>query len=318
MVMVRVSQGLGNQMFQYAFGEIIKKKYGIEVLYDTSFLAKNISGRKMRNTREIFLVPFKEADLREVRKYSGRPVYDVPFFYEWLRKQETLFYIMNAITWKLRKRNHVLIEEPEYWNIPKEFTSQIKNQVYSGSKNYYFNGFWEDISYIKNCRNFLRERFAFRISEDLKCRYAQIMESEYVSVHIRRGDYISKSGSDFRFDLCGESYYKEALRLVKNRLGSIRIAVFSDDMNYAKELLKEETDIIFAEGSKDYEDLWLMSRCSHNIIANSTFSFWAAFLNENASQIAVAPVYHYFKNTGTEWKKVKFPVLEDWIQVKNG
>lgn len=318
MIMVRVSQGLGNQMFQYAFGEMIRKKYGLEVLYDTSFIAKKISGRKMRHSEEIFFVPFREAELWEVRKYSGRPVYRIPFLYAWLEKKETLFYIMNSVTWKLRKRNHILIEEPDYWNIPGEFAETVANQMYSGSKNYYFNGFWEDISYIEAYRDFLRERFVFRISEDFKCRYAQIMKGEYVSVHIRRGDYITKSGSDIRFDLCGKEYYSEALKLIKNRLGSIRIAVFSDDMNYAGEMLKDESDIMFIEGNTDYEDLWLMSKCSHNIIANSTFSFWAAFLNLNAEQIAVAPRYHYFKYTGADWKKINFPALRNWIRVKNG
>lgn len=318
MLMVRISQGLGNQMFQYAFGECLKEKYEVSVYYDCSFIANKVSGRVMRSVNDIFVNPFEIANLSMVRKISGRRIFRIPVLYDFLMKNEQWFQLLNGITWKIRnKKSSILIQEPDYWDISAEFISSVQNLKIADDKDYYFNGFWESTEYIKRHRSFLQKRFQLKISDNLdKDILKKIVDNDAVSIHIRRGDYITKSNNEICFNLCTKEYYDRAIQIIKERIENPLFVVFSDDIPFAKSLLLGE-ECIFVEGNKDYEDLFLMSQCKHNIIANSTFSFWGAFLNSYAEQHVVAPRIHYVKKNQGEWKEVLFPHLEEWNIIDN-
>ena len=100
-----------------------------------------------------------------------------------------------------------------------------------------------------------------------------------------------------------------------NRVDNPKIYVFSDDVDYAKRLLEKYTCVEFIIGKKDYEDMYLMSMCLNNIITNSTFSFWAAFLNKNDNAIVKCPQVHYRKKVIGGWKNVEFPRMTQWEPV---
>lgn len=319
MIIVRVNQGLGNQMFQYAFGECIGKSSGRNVMYDTSFIADRISGRDMRSINDIFIEKFDICDVKQLRKYTGRYFYKIPIIYNLMKKNETVFHLINSVSWKFRnKKTAEVIQEPDYWNVSNGFVDRIMKMDLHPNINYYFAGFWESIKYIENHRNFLRNRFLFKINNDSVLKMSKMMEEESsVSIHIRRGDYITKSNNDIRFNLCGDDYYKKAIETIKEKVANPTFYVFSDDIEAAKRILDSDIKCVFVEGNKDYEDMYLMTRCKYNILANSTFSFWGAFLNSHSEQIVVAPNVQYLKNVGGVWEPIFLPVLSEWIVLQN-
>lgn len=313
--MIRVSQGLGNQMFQYALGEIIKLDMKEEVLYDTTFIADYISGRKMRDIADIFDWNFRIAKMSDIRRVSGKICFEIPVVYSLIKHNEKVFHLFNSILWKFRIKKAVEINEPEYWNLSDNFTEYIKSINFSHSDNYYLNGFWESVDYIADKREFLRKVFKFRVDEETIRIGKEISKVNSISVHVRRGDYVSKSGNEIDFMMCDEEYYKICIEDLMNRVDNPKIYVFSDDVDYAKRLLEKYTCVEFIIGKKDYEDMYLMSMCLNNIITNSTFSFWAAFLNKNDNAIVKCPQVHYRKKVIGGWKNVEFPRMTQWEPV---
>jgi hypothetical protein len=103
---------------------------------------------------------------------------------------------------------------------------------------------------------------------------------EYISIHVRRGDYLHQQ---YHHPICSAEYYSQAIDLINE---NIPIVIFSDDINWCKENIKAD---FYIENNKNYEDLYLMTKAKHNIIANSSFSWWGAWLNKNPDKIVVAP-----------------------------
>ncbi len=149
--------------------------------------------------------------------------------------------------------------------------------------NYYFDGFWQSEQYFINNSDTIRSYIKpFKgVKDYLHIRYSSILDNS-VSLHVRRTDYVDSNGCHPVLDL---NYYTKALENLKD---VNNILVFSDDIPWCKEVFKFE-NMTFIEGNNNIEDLVLMSMCSHNIIANSSFSWWGSWLNENPDKIVVAP-----------------------------
>jgi len=146
-------------------------------------------------------------------------------------------------------------------------------------------GYFQSEKYFKSHESEIREMFKAdsKTEEHLQKKYGEILSSgNTVSLHVRRGDYVGKE--EFH-PLVKKSYYDQA---VTKYIGSTFL-VFSDDISWCRENLIKGPNYVFIEGNKDYEDLYLMSKCEHNIIANSSFSWWGAWLNENENKTVVAP-----------------------------
>ena len=135
-------------------------------------------------------------------------------------------------------------------------------------------------------------------------------QDQSVSIHVRRGDY----KNDKRFDLCSYVYYEKAVKYILNvfREDNIKFYIFSDgeiDLSIFNDICYQ----VIRHSEMCGIDLYLMSKCKHNIIANSTFSYWGALLNENSRKIVVAPKYAYREKALYR----KFPVPEEWIKINN-
>lgn len=139
-------------------------------------------------------------------------------------------------------------------------------------------GYFQSEKYFKHNKKNILDLF------DLdKCSYdTDILDGDTVSLHIRRGDYL---GVQDHHPVCSLDYYKDALSEFKDN--DYKFIVFSDDTDWCKQNFKE--DFLFVENKEPQEDLWLMSKCNHNIIANSSFSWWGAWLNQNKSKKVIAP-----------------------------
>jgi len=141
----------------------------------------------------------------------------------------------------------------------------------------------------------------------------RIQNSNSVSLHIRRGD---KTNSKLHINL-DLSYYLEAIKIISDKVPNLFLFIFSDDLKWVNENLVNlpfRLEIIdWNRGSESYLDMHLMSLCKHNIIASSTFSWWAAYLNSNPNKIVIAP-RHFFTSKNIQKENVGF-IPNSWIQI---
>ena len=154
---------------------------------------------------------------------------------------------------------------------------------------YYFKGVWANSQYLIGVENDIKRAFNFEgeLTEINKKYIFEMAQCDSVSIHVRRGDYI-KAGSR----LLDQNYYKSAIQYMNSKINNPKFFVFSNDIEYCKGIFNEYKGFVYIEGNtgnESFRDMQLMSQCKHNIIANSTFSFWGAYLNDNPAKIVIAP-----------------------------
>lgn len=166
--------------------------------------------------------------------------------------------------------------------------------------------FFQHENYFKDVKNEVLKQFTLKnplspVAQE-KLQFIQ-SQTNSVSLHIRRGDYVQNPDHTL-IDL---NYYYKAIEYIKSKVPNPVFCIFSDDINWVTEHVHIESSMYISNPDiKDYEELMLMSACSHNIIANSTFSWWAAYLNKNPNKIVVAP---------TKWTEFQKEIVpKDWIQ----
>ena len=174
-------------------------------------------------------------------------------------------------------------------------------------------GTWQSRHYFEGADEEVRRAFVF--NEDLlneptrKLRDA-IRDCNAVSLHVRRDDYLSAQYAQGFGGICTKEYYQNAISVINERIEHPQLFVFSDDINWCHENL-DVANAVFVDcnhGDESWQDMYLMSCCKHNIIANSTFSWWGAWLNENPDKIVVAP--------DKWWNGLKDDVVpEEWIRI---
>jgi hypothetical protein len=136
--------------------------------------------------------------------------------------------------------------------------------------------------------------------------------SNSISVHIRRGDYAYDAKTHNHHGLCDLDYYYKAIDLIKSKIDNPLFFIFSDDIEWVKNNLKIENGIFISNPNiREYEEMFIMSQCSHNIIANSTFSWWAAYINQNHNKTVIAPKQWTVRDSSD-----KIEILPtSWIQI---
>ena len=161
-------------------------------------------------------------------------------------------------------------------------------------------GYFQSDKYFEGQYNAVRSLFTdSRLIDLLWGEYRHIL-SDSVAIHVRRGDYIKFPDVHTILDI---SYYRKALEYLRKRTNIHNIVVFSDDIPWCREYFKEK-NTTFIEREEDHEEMYLMSLCTHNIISNSTFSWWGAFLNINEDKIVVAPKRWFAPDCTHEWEKI--------------
>ncbi|RYX82273.1 alpha-1,2-fucosyltransferase, partial [bacterium] len=160
------------------------------------------------------------------------------------------------------------------------------------SSNIYLDGYWQHYKYFENISPQILKELVVKeaYSPSIKIISNSIINDvNSVSIHIRRGDYLTDKEAFQLMGLMPINYYKTAINYIKQKLTNPNFYIFSDDLDWVKSNLKIDAPTYYIDGGKDYIDLELMSKCKHNIIANSSFSWWAAFLNNNSAKIVIAP-----------------------------
>jgi hypothetical protein len=271
MVVTKLIGGLGNQLFQFAAGRSIALRLGQELLLDVSDFNVNPAHQGFQ-LDSIFTGKFQVANKQQIANAKGFLGKD-----KYRNLNRFLPATLIAKTGVLREPHF------DYW---PEWSSVVHAK--------YLLGYWQSEKYFSDCSSIIRADLRFvQPLTDLNADLSQkIINCNSVSIHIRRGDYLSNPKANAMHGICDLSYYNEAIRYVEDRVINPCYFIFSDDIDWAKNNLILTGSAVFVEnniGVSSYRDMHLMSICKHHIIANSSFSWWAAWLNQSDEKIVVAP-----------------------------
>lgn len=283
MKIVKIKGGLGNQMFQYALYKKLKN-IGNKTYGDLSYFNKN----NCYELERIFNIEINTNYNLVLKK---------------IFENDNLFF---KIFRKILKS--ILVK-----NIIQQNDVEFKENIFNYN---YFDGYWQSEKFFKDIKEEICVEFKFPpITEDKNLYIKNEIEKvEAISIHIRRGDYIENKVLD---GLASLEYYERALRYIKLKIENPVFFIFSDDIEWCKKNLKIDFPTYYIDwnnGEESFRDMQLMSLCKHNIIANSTFSWWGAWLNSNSNKIVIAPEIWFRKESGYNYEDI---VPETWVKIKN-
>lgn len=263
--------GLGNQLFQYATGRALALKYQTELKLDLSFL--NSDPKNVYTKRElelhVFNVSANIATDKEVDAFSKR-----------------------TLIQKIVRK--VFPNSPSKYFVANQKGFEYNDAFEGYPNNSYLNGYWQSERYFATVRDVLLKDLIIKkeMSEQCKLTKGLILNSNSVSLHIRRGDYVSNKNAIASHGILSLEYYNKAMTHLNGLHQDLKVFIFSDDMNWVKGNLKLTNECVYVDfntGENSVFDMYLMSQCKHNIIANSSFSWWGAWLNQNPHKTVIAP-----------------------------
>ena len=283
-ITVRLYGGLGNQMFQYAVGRCVSILNKTTLQLDVSYFDQQTYSILRSYGLSCFNILQQFAQKDELEAIHSTS--DDNTRLGWLQKY--LKQIFGDSTQKtVSNLSPVLIR--------RESSYRFDPCVLDLKGNIYLDGYWQSEKYFLPIENLLRRELTVRYPAHEKYRclieFAQSLDS--ISLHMRRGDYVSHPSAKNLHGLCSLDYYCQALELINQNalITNPHVFVFSDDINWVKQNLKYDIPLTFVDSIPhcEFEDLRLMRNCKHNIIANSSFSWWGAWLNENPNKIVICP-----------------------------
>lgn len=255
MIISKIQGGLGNQMFQYAYGRNLSNKYNTEFILDSRFY-----------------------DYQDKREFS-------------LNKFPNT--ILNTKL-SVNSQIHTIVDDFNYRELPNPI-----------GFNYYLDGYWQSEKFFNESADLIRDDFKPSEETISKLIKTPLVDTNTVSLHIRRTDYVTSNGYH---PVQSMEYYNNAI----DSIGDYdNIFIFSDDLNWCKENLNFK-NMIFIDGFTDIEDLHLMSMCKHNIIANSSFSWWGAWLNTNLDKKVIAPSNWFGEQANLNTSDI---IPDSWIKI---
>jgi hypothetical protein len=283
MIITRVTGGLGNQMFQYAVGKSLATYYNTSLKIDTSLYEKKgyTSYKYHKRTPKLhqFAIDVPVASWLDFKKFQLLQ----PFGYQ------------------------------TYYEDGLSFDKRVFQQP---SSNIYLRGYWQSEKYFTSVAEELKKDFQLPggVTGPFNEWQQEIQNKKAIALHVRRGDYVHHPKINAIHGACSAEYYQRAVqKLIDHGVKDAEIFVFSNDMEWCRQELDLPFPINFVEVEEpvDYEELILMSYCSHFVIANSSLSWWAAWLAENPQKNIIAP---------KKWFKAKHLNSEDivpesWIRL---
>jgi hypothetical protein len=282
MLIFRLQGGLGNQMFQYAFGRYLSIQNNKDLLLDLSFYDR------YKSNRELCL-----------------NYYNVK--YQIFKKKKKIKYFNNAFINKLF--NYLIFNFSVY---AESKVSRFQEGLLRKSKGY-FDGYWQSYKYFSSIRDILINDFVLvNLSTDIIELNSKISNCISVGVHVRKADYLSSKNSQI-YSVCSKDYYLNSMLYILKKYPEAVFYIFTDDKDWVVD------NIDFSGINHEYismrphEDLFLMSKCRHNIISNSTFSWWSAWLNNYTDKVVVSPQNWFV----TESNITHDIIPNEWIRINN-
>ncbi|MCS2950535.1 alpha-1,2-fucosyltransferase [Bacteroides sp. BFG-638] len=290
MKIVNILGGLGNQMFVYAMYLALKEAHPEEEIL---LCRRSYKGYPLHNGYElerIFGVEAPEAALSQLARVA------YPFF--------------NYKSWQLMRHFLPLRKSMASGTtqIPFDYSEVTRND------NVYYDGYWQNEKNFLSIRDKVIKAFTFPEFRDEKNKALsdKLKSVKTASCHIRRGDYLK----DPIYGVCNSDYYTRAITELNQSVNPDMYCIFSDDIGWCKENFKfliGDKEVVFVDwnkGQESFHDMQLMSLCHYNIIANSSFSWWGAWLNNNDDKVVVAPERWMNKTLEND------PICDNWKRIK--
>jgi hypothetical protein len=267
MIIVRISGGLGNQMFQYAYGRALTLPTNDSLKLDTTSVQTGLRSFAL----DAFTVNIEHATMSRFKR-------------KWL---------------ELKDRRKPASERTIIREVGFTFNENLREL----RGEHYVIGLWQSEKYFASIRPQLLKDFTLhKLSSAAKTIRDTMQKTNSVSIHIRRGDYVSNQSTNQKHGTCSPEYYARAIAHIQKQVENPHFFVFSDDTAWVKEHITIPGNVTFVSDThlKDAEELMLMSFCKHNIIANSSFSWWGAWLNQNAHKMVIAPKQWFLADIDTK------------------
>ena len=268
MVIVRLMGGLGNQMFQYAAGRAVAHRNQTLLKLDVSALERDT----LRSYRlHHFNIVASIATPDELARFTKRDLWS-----------------------RISRRVERYLLPPYRRSVFAQRFDHFAPDILRLRGSVYLVGYWQSEKYFRDIEQIIRQDFTVRHTADLESqKVARIIANiNSVSLHIRRGDYVSNPRFFRVHGVCSLEYYQSAVAKVAEKVQEPHFFIFSDDVDWARDNLRLQYPLTFVahnDADKDYEDLRLMSLCRHHIMANSSFSWWGAWLCTYPGKIVMAP-----------------------------
>lgn len=283
MIIMQLTGGTANQMFQYALGRRLSYKQGVPLKLDTESGFVTALGDTPRiYTLNHFHIAAEVATQAEIDALKSRK----PTFIEKLLGKK--FYIKES--------------------------ARFQPEILKAGPDAYLQGFWQSEEYFSDIADVIRQDFQVvdAVSAHDRALLDEIDSTNSVSLHVRRGDYVANPSANSFHGVCSVDYYKACIKLIKEKVVDPHFFIFSDDPDWAKANIPTDAPTQVSYNSVDlpYDDIRLMSHCKHNIIANSSFSWWGAWLNPNPQKIVCAPKRWFTADIDTEHL-----VPQSWVRI---
>lgn len=292
MIIIKLMGGLGNQMFQYSLGRVLSERLLLQVKYDTSWFL-NIPEGDTKRQYELshFQLKVQEATSQEICLVTG--------YQKFLPRKIIKLFHSSAFS--------------QYF---QEQSFNYNANIWKIGHNKYLEGYWQSFRYFESFESLIKKDFTFHpFSDDRNLIIAKhIMNSLAVSVHIRRGDYIVNSKTKSFHGNLPMEYYYTAIRQMVQDLKNPHFFIFSDDITWVKKNFHIPYEVTYVDcnsNDKAFNDMHLMSLCKHYIIANSTFSWWGAWLGNFEDKKIIAP-RQWFKEATLDTKDL---IPFNWTQL---
>ena len=294
MIIIKIKGGLGNQLFQYALGRHLS-------IIHNSPLKMDVSMFKSYKWHEYSMSPFNiQGEFAENREIPINP-----------KKRYTSLksFIVSWVKRVTGTNNKKYIEEKAI---------SYDDQILMLGDDIYLDGYWQSECYFKDIEPTIRREFAIRLPQSGTNREVaeDILSCESVSLHIRRGTYVNDKNANSTHGVCDVEYYEKSLDYLKRNKKDIKVFVFSDDPQWVLKNLSIEIPFYVVnhnDAKNDFEDLRLMSQCKNHIIANSTFSWWGAWLCSHQNKVVIAPRKWYADENLNQQTNDLIP--DRWIRI---
>lgn len=291
MTIVKLQWWLWNQMFQYAYIRALSMRINSDFLLDIS-------------EYETYFRKFELEIFDIQKKYATKN--QIP----WFERVHIKNIYLNAIIFRIKL---FLKKHSSNYYLEQKFNFDSKCLINSAE---YIEWFFQSEKYFSDSEDQIRKDFTFmNVPSERNMEVIKIIQSSNsVSIHVRRWDYVTNPSANSTLGTCNVDYYNNAIEYIQSKIDVPTFFFFSDDIAWVKENIKVENNSYYIDWNswdQSYEDMRLMTLCKHNIIANSSFSWWWAWLNKNISKIVIAP-QRWFNDVNMNDSDV---VPEKWIKI---